>query len=53
MVISTVYDNPEETDPIEPLNRRYEPYHLKYRDEVKFSKAETLHLNKDKNTVVK
>ncbi|XP_052247176.1 G patch domain-containing protein 3-like [Dreissena polymorpha] len=42
VVISTIFDNPLETDPNEPLKRRHEPYHLKYRDEVKFRKSEEI-----------
>jgi hypothetical protein len=29
--ITTVYDNPEETDPVEPHNRRWEPTRNKNR----------------------
>ena len=32
VIISTIYDNPAELDPPEPLLRRNEPYHLKHRD---------------------
>lgn len=47
VVISTIFDDPAKTDPHEPLKRRHEPYHLKYRDEVKFDKSkEILDLNK-------
>ncbi|XP_072033929.1 G patch domain-containing protein 3-like [Amphiura filiformis] len=40
VIISSVYDDPEHTDPAEPLLRSRGPYHLKYRDEVKFKKGE-------------
>ena len=39
MIISTIYDDNKQTDPHEPPLRRHEPYTLKYRDEIKFSKA--------------
>ncbi|WAR02872.1 GPTC3-like protein [Mya arenaria] len=46
VIISTVFDDPGVTDPHEPLTRRFEPYHLKYRDEVAFHKAkEKVHLS--------
>lgn len=49
VIISTVYDDPATTDPHDALKRRNEPYHLKYRDEVKFAKSETvLYSNDDK-----
>ncbi|XP_033628485.1 G patch domain-containing protein 3-like isoform X1 [Asterias rubens] len=38
-IISTVYDDPKVTDPAEPLLRSQGPYHLKYRDEVRFTKG--------------
>ena len=31
VIISTIYDNPSETDPPEPLMRSRGPHHLKYR----------------------
>ena len=38
-MISTIFDDPAHTDPHEPLKRRHEPYHLNYRDEVKFNQS--------------
>ncbi len=35
-IISSVYDNPAETDPPEPLYTRNHPHHIKYRDGVQF-----------------
>ncbi|KAL4223796.1 G patch domain-containing protein 3 [Mactra antiquata] len=48
VIISTIYDDPKVTDPHEELTRRNEPYHIKYRDEVKFTKSETLFSNDEK-----
>ncbi|XP_013379646.1 G patch domain-containing protein 3 [Lingula anatina] len=39
VIISTIYDNPEDTDPAEPLLRRKNPHSLKYREPVNFTKA--------------
>lgn len=39
VIISTIYDNPCETDKNETLLRSNAPYHLKYRDNVKFTKS--------------
>ena len=39
VIISTIYDNPAETDPHEPLLRRHDHYGLKYRDEIQFTKS--------------
>ena len=41
VIISSIYDDPEDTDPTEPLLRSRGPYHLKYRAEVKFKKGES------------
>ena len=32
VLVSTIYDDTDETDPQEALLRRNEPYHLKHRD---------------------
>ena len=50
VVISTIYDDPNQTDPTEPLNRRHDHYRLKYRDVVKFDKTETINFSKSANT---
>ncbi|KAL8582200.1 hypothetical protein ACOMHN_004119 [Nucella lapillus] len=34
VLISTVYDNPEDTDPMEPLRRRNDPSHIKHRNRI-------------------
>ncbi|XP_077996044.1 G patch domain-containing protein 3-like [Glandiceps talaboti] len=38
-IISTVYDDPKQTDPAELLLRSQHPWTLKYRHEIKFRKA--------------
>ena len=38
-IISTIYDNPRETDPPEPLLRRNHPHLIKHRYDFKFVKA--------------
>ena len=38
-IISSIYDDPAETDPPEPLYTREHPHHIKYRDGLQFSKA--------------
>ena len=43
VIISTIYDNPSETDPPEPLMRSRGPHHLKYRvyrHEIEFVKGD-------------
>ncbi|XP_076440180.1 G patch domain-containing protein 3-like [Babylonia areolata] len=34
VLISTVYDTPDDTDPLEPLWRRNDPSHIKHRDRI-------------------
>ena len=34
VLISTVYDNPAETDPMEPLLRRHDPSYIKHRNRI-------------------
>ena len=38
-IISSIYDDPAETDPPEPLYTRNHSYHIKYRDGLQFNKA--------------
>ena len=37
-IISSIYDDPAETDPPEPLYTREYPHHIKYRDGLQFNK---------------
>ena len=37
--ISSVYDNPADMDPPEPLYTRNHPHHITYRDGLQFKKA--------------
>ncbi len=40
-IISSIFDDPLETDPMEPLLRRADPHHIKYRHDYKFVKAKS------------